>query len=93
MICYNLLLLAYIQIPILLWKVDSEFLIIIFSLLKLKATKDVAAYFSYLEQTVVPYFEKSQHTIYLKRYRKVLYDYYVRHEKYRQASLILVGDR
>ena len=66
---------------------------IIFSLLKLKATKDVAAYFSYLEQTVVPYFEKSQHTIYLKRYRKVLYDYYVRHEKYRQASLILVGDR
>lgn len=74
-------------------KHKSKHYTIIFSLLELKAKGNYDAYFHYLEDIAVPYFEKSHHTIYLKRYRKVLYDYYVQHQKYRQASLILVGDR
>lgn len=68
---------------------NSKHYLTLFRLMEFKVGGDQEAYYSYIEKYALPQFAKSGHVIYLSRYKKVLYQYYINNEKYKQASKVL----
>ncbi|MFD4705780.1 helix-turn-helix domain-containing protein [Gottfriedia sp. NPDC058432] len=67
---------------------------ILFTLLIYSIENKTEEYIQYIEKTAFPYFKSRNHTIFMKRYGKELYDYYVEEKEFEKAvemSNFLIG--
>ncbi len=58
---------------------------ILFTLLIYLIENKTKEYIQYIENTAFPYFKSRNHTIFMKRYGKELYDYYVKEKEFEKA--------
>ncbi|PGS51974.1 helix-turn-helix domain-containing protein [Bacillus sp. AFS041924] len=74
-------------------QLKNHFYQLVFKLLILRIENKSEQYYSFLEKDVLPYFQLTEHTRYINKYAKELYDYYSRlehHEKVAQISKLLI---
>lgn len=74
-------------------KFKNRFYQIIYKLLIFRIDNNLEQYYNFIEKDALPYFQLNEHTLFINKYAKELYDYYVEkehHEKVAQISKILI---
>ncbi|MCP3738425.1 helix-turn-helix domain-containing protein [Rossellomorea sp. BNER] len=69
-------------------KLENEFYQLVFKLLILLTENKLNQYYTFIEKDALPYFQLNNHTIFINKYAKELYDHYMESEHYQKAAQI-----